>query len=155
LTDTYNQKASPEAWQNRQAIFRCASTLCKFEAKTQRQKPQNTALTDRHFFDGQVILCLYTTTMNLSSWQDLSKMVSKMSYAAPRKAKIKVVLTAKVIGTGRTVEYKAGKACQVQRNPGHPGMFIVWFSRTNVAHIPAERLPETIEYADGKPEGWQ
>lgn len=78
-----------------------------------------------------------------------------MSYAAPRRAKTKVALTAKVIGQARTIEHKAGKSCQVQRNPTHPGMFIVWFNKTNIAHIPAERLPETIEYVDGKPEDWQ
>lgn len=78
-----------------------------------------------------------------------------MSYAAPRKAKIKVAMVAKVIGQGRTVEYKAGKACQVQRNPSNPGMFIVYFSKTNIAQVPAMQLPETIEYTDGKPEGWQ
>lgn len=82
-------------------------------------------------------------------------MVNTMSYAAPRKAKTKTGLVAKVIGANRTVEYKPGKACRVQRNPAHPGMFIVWFSRTDIAHIPAERLPETIEYTDGRPEGLQ
>lgn len=78
-----------------------------------------------------------------------------MSYAAPRKAKLKLPLTAKVIGQGRTVDYKAGKACQVQRNPSQPGIFIVYFSKTNIAQVPAEKLPETIEYTDGKPEVWQ
>ncbi len=78
-----------------------------------------------------------------------------MSYAAPRKAKTKVALTAKVIGASRTVEYKAGKACRVQRNPAHPGMFIVWFSKTNVAHLSAEQLPISIAYTDDRPEGWQ
>jgi hypothetical protein len=52
-------------------------------------------------------------------------------------------------------DYKAGKACQVQRNPSNPGMFIVYFSNTNIAQVPAEHLPETIQYMDGKPEGWQ
>jgi len=78
-----------------------------------------------------------------------------MSYAAPRKAKLKLPVTAKIIGSNDTVTYRAGKACQVQRNPAHPGRFIVWFNRTNIAHVPAEQLPETIEYLDGKPEGWQ
>lgn len=78
-----------------------------------------------------------------------------MSYAVPRKAKTKVALVAKVIGQGRTVEYKAGKACQVQRNPSNPGMFIVYFSKTNIAQVPANQLSETIQYTDGKPEGWQ
>lgn len=78
-----------------------------------------------------------------------------MSYAAPRKAKTKVSLVAKVIGQGKTVEYKAGKACQVQRNPSNPGMFIVYFSKTNIAQIEARNMPETIQYMDGRPEGWQ
>lgn len=78
-----------------------------------------------------------------------------MSYAAPRKAKLKLPLTAKVFGQGRTVDYKAGKACTVQRNPSQPGMFIVYFSKTNIAQVPAEKLAESIEYTDGKPEGWQ
>lgn len=78
-----------------------------------------------------------------------------MSYAAPRKAKLKIAVTAKVVGQGRTVDYKAGKACQVQRNPSHPGMFIVWFSKTNIAQVPAEQLTNTIEYTDGRSEGFQ
>lgn len=68
-----------------------------------------------------------------------------MSYAAARKAKLKVAITAKVIGQGTFVDYKAGKACQVQRNPSNPGMFIVHFSKTNIAQVPAEQLPETIQ----------
>lgn len=78
-----------------------------------------------------------------------------MSYAAPRKAKTKVPMIAKVIGANRTIEYKAGKACQVQRNPSNPGMFIVYFSKTNITQVPAIQLPEAIEYTDGKLEGWQ
>ena len=78
-----------------------------------------------------------------------------MSYAAPRKAKTKVEVTAKVIGQGTTTTYKAGKACQVQRNPSNPGMFIVYFTKTNIAQVRAEDLPETIEYTDGKPAHWQ
>jgi hypothetical protein len=78
-----------------------------------------------------------------------------MSYAAARKAKLKISVTAKVIGQGTFVEYKAGEACQVQRNPSNPGMFIVYFSKTNIVQVPAEQLPETIQYMDGKPEGWQ
>lgn len=78
-----------------------------------------------------------------------------MSYAAARRAKLKIPITAKVIGQGTTVEYKAGRACQVQRNPSNPGMFIVYFSKINIAQVPAEQLSETIHYVDGKPEGWQ
>lgn len=78
-----------------------------------------------------------------------------MSYAVPRKARLKLPITAKGIGSKNTVTYRAGKACQVQRNPAHPGMFIVWFSKTNIAHLPAEQLPETIVYMDGKLEGAQ
>ncbi|CAB3697049.1 hypothetical protein LMG26690_02424 [Achromobacter animicus] len=32
---------------------------------------------------------------------------------------------------------------------------MVYFSKTNIAQVAAEKLPETIEYTDGKPEGWQ
>jgi len=78
-----------------------------------------------------------------------------MSYASARKAKLKISVTAKVIGQGTFVDYKAGKACQVQRNPSNPGMFIVYFSKTNIVQVPADQLPETIQYMDGKPEGWQ
>lgn len=78
-----------------------------------------------------------------------------MSYAAARKAKLKRTVIAKVIGQGMTVEYKAGKSCHVQRNPSNLGMFIVYFSKTNIAQVPAEQLPETIQYMDGIPEGWQ
>lgn len=76
-----------------------------------------------------------------------------MSYAFSRKAKLKISLNAKVVGQGKIVEYKAGEACQVQRNPNNPGTFIVWFSKTHIAQVPAEQLPETIQYMDEKPEG--
>lgn len=76
-----------------------------------------------------------------------------MSYAAARKAKLKISVTAKVIGQGTIVEYKAGKACQVQRNPSNLGMFIIYFSKTNIGQVPAELLPETIQYTNGNPEG--
>ena len=78
-----------------------------------------------------------------------------MSYAAARKAKTKTAITAKVIGHGTTIDYKAGKTCMVQRNPSNPGMFIVYFSKTNIAQVEALNMPTTIEYLDGKAEGVQ
>lgn len=78
-----------------------------------------------------------------------------MSYAAPRKAKTKKELVAKVIGKGETKTYKAGKACSVMRNPSQPGMFIVYFTPKIIAQVRAEDMPETIEYTDGKPDHWQ
>lgn len=78
-----------------------------------------------------------------------------MSYAAPRPAKTKKELIAKVIGAGTTKTYKAGKACQVQRNPAQPGMFIVYFAKNIIVQVKSEDMPETIEYTDGKPALWQ
>ena len=78
-----------------------------------------------------------------------------MSYAAPRKAKTKKALTAKVIGRNSIIEFEVGTSCRVQRNPSQPGIFIIWFSKNKIAQIPAKELPETIEFIDGKPEGWQ
>lgn len=78
-----------------------------------------------------------------------------MSYGIPRKAKLKLPLTAKVIGTGTTRDYRAGKQCQVQRNPTNPSMFIIWFSKSDIAQVTADDMPSTIEYIDGKPDHWQ
>lgn len=73
-----------------------------------------------------------------------------MSYETPRNAKLKLPLQAKVIGKGVMVEYGAGKACQVQRNPSKPGWFIVYFRKDHIGQVPAEQLPETIQYTDGR-----
>ena len=78
-----------------------------------------------------------------------------MSYAAPRPAKLKIQLETKVIGTPTKNMQKIGKKVQVQRNPSQPGMFIVWISKKELAQVPAEKLTDTIEYTDGRPEGWQ
>lgn len=78
-----------------------------------------------------------------------------MSYAAPRPAKLKIEVTSKNIGKGGALEnHRAGKKVQVQRSPAEPGFFIIWFSKYNIAKIPAEQLQATIEYTDGKPEGF-
>lgn len=77
-----------------------------------------------------------------------------MSYELPRKAKTLVPLTAKVIGKNMTKDYKAGKACEVQRSPMNPGEFIIYFQNTKTAAIlckvDAINLVETIEYTDGR-----
>lgn len=78
-----------------------------------------------------------------------------MSYAAPRKARTKKALTAKIIGSNNVVTFEIGKICRVQRNPSQPGLFIIWFSQNKIVQVPAKELPETIEFIDGKPEGWQ
>jgi len=78
-----------------------------------------------------------------------------MSYAAPRKAKTIKALTAKVIGSNDFVQFKAGTICRAQRNPSQPGLFVIWFSQNKIVQVPAKELPETIEFTDGKPEGWQ
>jgi len=73
-----------------------------------------------------------------------------MSYELPRAAKLKVAIESKYIGlqVGRT--HKAGKKCKVQRSPADPGLFIIWFGKTEIAKVPALQLTETIEYTDGR-----
>jgi hypothetical protein len=73
-----------------------------------------------------------------------------MSYELPRPAKLLVEIESKYIGfnVGRT--HKAGKKVKVQRSPADPGLFIIWFSKTEIATIAAVQLPQTIEYTDGR-----
>ena len=78
-----------------------------------------------------------------------------MSYAASRPAKLKISVISKLIGVGTLTTHKVGKKVKVQRNPTYPNMFILWFSPKDLAQIPAIELSDTIEYTDGKPEGWQ
>ena len=77
-----------------------------------------------------------------------------MSYEAPRKAKTLIALTAKVVGQDRTVDYKAGKACSVQRNPSNPGEFVIYFKYTRseaiISKVDAIKITETIQYTDGR-----
>ncbi|WP_256858486.1 hypothetical protein [Burkholderia cenocepacia] len=40
---------------------------------------------------------------------------------------------------------------KVQRSPAEPGLFIIWFGKTEIAKVPALQLSETIEYIDGRP----
>jgi hypothetical protein len=44
-----------------------------------------------------------------------------------------------------------GKKVKVQRSPAEPGLFIIWFGKTEIAKVPALQLSETIEYIDGRP----
>lgn len=77
-----------------------------------------------------------------------------MSYELPRPAKTLVPLTAKVIGKGTTVDYKAGKSCTVQRSPSNPGEFIIYFKYTKteaiLTKVDSIKITETIEYTDGR-----
>lgn len=77
-----------------------------------------------------------------------------MSYELPRKAKTLVAITAKVVGKDRTVDYKEGKACTVQRSPSNPGEFIIYFKYTRteaiIAKVDSIKITETIEYTDGR-----
>lgn len=75
-----------------------------------------------------------------------------MNHELPRCAKLLVTLESKYIGFDVGRAYKAGKKVKVQRDPIDPGQFIIWFGRTEVARIPALRLAQTIEYADGRSE---
>jgi hypothetical protein len=85
-----------------------------------------------------------------------------MSYANPRPAKLKAeVNTRTITGNGMPTEgtRKAGEKCMVQRSPMDPGFFLIYFGKKSptkqeYAKIPAESLPDTIQYTDGKPEGF-
>lgn len=84
-----------------------------------------------------------------------------MSYANPRPARLKKDVVTKIItSSGPTAgSQKAGTKCQAQRSPGDIGFFVLYFgkrsaTKAEVAKIPAEQLAETIEYTDGKPEGF-
>ena len=74
-----------------------------------------------------------------------------MSYELPRAAKLKKEITSKYIGLDAGRTHKAGKKVKVQRSPAEPGLFIIWFGKTEIAKVPALQLSETIEYIDGRP----
>lgn len=79
-----------------------------------------------------------------------------MSYEAPRAAKILKPMQGKIVGKAEFKDYKAGKACKVQRDPTNPGQFVIYFEynpskgRAIIAKFDAKELPETIQYTDGK-----
>ncbi|QNB14284.1 hypothetical protein G5S35_22360 [Paraburkholderia tropica] len=75
-----------------------------------------------------------------------------MSYELPRAAKLKKEVESKYIGLNAGRTHKAGKKCKVQRSPAEPGLFIIWFGKTEIAKIPALQLTDTIEYLDGRPQ---
>ena len=85
-----------------------------------------------------------------------------MSYANPRPAKLKKqVDTRTITGNGSpTLQQRAvGEKCQAQRSPNDPGFFILYFGKKSAtkqeyAKVPAEELADTIQYTDGKPEGF-
>ena len=85
-----------------------------------------------------------------------------MSYANPRPAKLKAqVNTRTVTGNGNPTQgvREVGEKCMVQRSPMDPGFFLIYFgkkspSKQEYAKIPAESLPDTIQYTDNKPEGF-
>ncbi|MEX3923097.1 hypothetical protein AB4Y36_03610 [Paraburkholderia sp. BR10936] len=73
-----------------------------------------------------------------------------MSYELPRAAKLLINVDSKYIGLDAGRTHKAGKKCKVQRSPADPGLFIIWFGKTEIAKVPALRLTQTIEYTDGR-----
>jgi hypothetical protein len=75
-----------------------------------------------------------------------------MSYELPRAAKLKREVESKYIGLNAGRTHKAGKKCKVQRSPAEPGVFIIWFGKTEIAKVPALQLTDTIEYLDGRPQ---
>jgi hypothetical protein len=85
-----------------------------------------------------------------------------MSYANPRPAKLKVDVATKTItgnGSPTTGKRFAGEKCRAQRSPGDIGWYILYFGKSSptqqeFAKVPAEQLVDTIQYTDGKPEGF-
>ncbi|WP_179400675.1 hypothetical protein [Burkholderia guangdongensis] len=73
-----------------------------------------------------------------------------MSYELPRPAKLLVEVHSKYLGLNAGRTHKAGKKCKVQRSPADPGLFIIWFGKTEIAKVPALQLTQTIEYTDGR-----
>lgn len=78
-----------------------------------------------------------------------------MSYEVPRPALLLKDVQSKYIGkdTGRL--HKAGKKVKVQRSPANPGEFIIWFGKAEIAKFQALDLVDTIQYTDGRKEGFQ
>lgn len=79
-----------------------------------------------------------------------------MSYENPRPAKTLIPIKAKVVGKDEFVDYKAGKACKVQRDPNNGAQFVIYFEynrakgRAIIHKFPAGELPETIQYTDSR-----
>lgn len=73
-----------------------------------------------------------------------------MSYELPRPAKLLIEVHSKYLGLDAGRTHKAGKKCKVQRSPADPGLFILWFGKTEIAKIPAIQLTQTVEYTDGR-----
>ncbi|SAK46398.1 hypothetical protein AWB76_00904 [Caballeronia temeraria] len=73
-----------------------------------------------------------------------------MSYEIPRVAKLKKEVESKYIGLSAGRTHKAGKKVKVQRSPAEPGLFIIWFGKTEIAKVQALDLSSTIEYTDGR-----
>jgi hypothetical protein len=73
-----------------------------------------------------------------------------VSHELPRPAKLLVAVESKYIGldVGRT--HKAGKKVKVQRSAADPGLFVIWFGKTEIARIPASQLAQTIEYTNSR-----
>lgn len=77
-------------------------------------------------------------------------------YENPRPAKTKVPIKAKVVGKDEYVEYKAGKRCNVQRDPTNTSQFVIYFeyskakNRAVIHKFQVNELPETIEYLDAR-----
>lgn len=73
-----------------------------------------------------------------------------MSYELPRPAKLLVQVDSKYLGIGAGRTHKAGKKCKVQRSPADPGVFVIWFGKTEYAKVAALQLTATIQYTDGR-----
>lgn len=78
-----------------------------------------------------------------------------MSYEVPRAAKLLKDVQSKYIGKNDGRLHKAGKKVKVQRSPANPGEFIIWFGKAEIAKIQSLELVDTIEYTDGRKEGFQ
>ena len=75
-----------------------------------------------------------------------------MAYETPRAAKLLKEVESKYIGFGVGRTHKIGKKCKVQRSPAEPGLFIIWFGKTEIAKVQALDLTTTIQYTDGRPQ---
>jgi len=73
-----------------------------------------------------------------------------MSYELPRAAKLLKEVESKYIGFGVGRTHKVGKKVKVQRSPADPGLFIIWFGKTEIAKIDALELTSTVQYTDGR-----
>ncbi len=73
-----------------------------------------------------------------------------MAYEVPRAAKLLKEVESKYLGlsVGRT--HTKGHKCKVQRSPADPGIFVIWFGKTEYAKVQALDLTTTIQYTDGR-----